>query len=64
MKLPEVTYFDPRIDYRIANPDDVPNGNTITCGEIASLSCRSTVSAVEPNLQFGSEHQAICNYLR
>jgi hypothetical protein len=29
MKLPEATYFDPRIDYRIANPNDVPSGNTI-----------------------------------
>jgi hypothetical protein len=76
MENSKATYFDSRIDYRIANPDDVPSGNAITCGEIASLSCRSTapyiplipdkrqVSAVEPNLQFGSEHQAICNCLR
>jgi hypothetical protein len=38
MKLPEVTYFDPRIDYRIANPDDVPSGNTITAQPLAPLS--------------------------
>ncbi|MDR1156314.1 MAG: hypothetical protein LBL04_16545 [Bacteroidales bacterium] len=39
-------YGDSGIDYRIANPDDVPSGNTITCGEIASLSCRSTAGSV------------------
>jgi hypothetical protein len=38
VKLPKATDCNSGIDYRIANPDDVPSGNTITAQPLAPLS--------------------------
>jgi hypothetical protein len=61
MTTRRATYFDSRIDYRITNPGDVPDGNTIAAQRTIFIPRQAAISAVEPNLQFGSEHQAICN---
>ncbi|MDR1154809.1 MAG: hypothetical protein LBL04_08855 [Bacteroidales bacterium] len=50
-RLPKATYFDSRIDYRIANPDDVPDGNTIAAQphrifRLSRGNARNTLSVV------------------
>jgi hypothetical protein len=45
------TYLDSRIDYRIANPDDVPSGNAITAQRrrifrLSPRSCRDAMHRV------------------